>query len=70
MARMAPDSKSPARRTWPLSALWSAVAIGLLLTFAVVINIIVGRTIHWDIVAGLGIAGFIALTLGRQFQKI
>ncbi len=49
---------------------FSAVAVALVLTVAVVVNLAIGRIIHWDIVSVLGTIGFVFLTIGRKYKTI
>ena len=44
--------------------------MAILLFVAVVLNVIVGRVIHWEIVTGLGILGFVFLSIGRRYRTI
>ncbi len=54
---------------------WSRAGAGVLLSLtvvlalAVVFNVAIGRTIHWDIVALLGGAGFVGLTLAFRYVR-
>lgn len=63
------EDKSP-NRSWPTSVLWSAVAMAVLLFVAVGVNVLIGRVIHWEIVTGLGVLGFIFLSIGRRYRTI
>jgi hypothetical protein len=49
---------------------FSAVAVALVLTVAVVVDLAIGRVIHWDIVSVLGTIGFVFLTVGRKYKTI
>jgi len=50
--RKARYARTTARRIWANSVIWAVVAVGLMLTFAVVVNsFIPNRVIHWNRVA-------------------
>jgi len=53
-------------RQWTLSILWAVVVAAVMLTFAVVMNQWIGRTIHWDWVVIFGSMAFIGLRIGRK----
>ena len=53
-------------REWTMSVLWAVVVTAVILTFAVVVNQLIGRTIHWDWVAIFGSMAFIGLSIGRK----
>lgn len=55
-----------APRGWPVAISWGVVITVVMLTFAVVVNIWVGRTIHWDWVAAFGTVSFLGLSIGRR----
>ena len=59
-----------AYRTWLGALAFSAIAVAVVLTIAVVANLAIGRVIHWDIVSVLGTIGFVVLTIGRKFKSI
>jgi hypothetical protein len=44
--------------------------VAALLTLAVVVNLILGRVIHWNIITGLGVQGFVFLSIGRRYRTI
>lgn len=44
--------------------------MALVLTVAVVVDLAIGRVIHWDIVSVLGTIGFVFLTVGRKYKTI
>ncbi len=52
--------------SWTRALLWGAALTGAILATAVAGNLALGRTIHWDIVAGIGIAGLVSLTVSRR----
>ncbi len=64
------DSGDASNRPWPNSVAWSAITMAILLFVAVVLNVIVGRVIHWEIVTGLGVLGFVFLSIGRRYRTI
>ena len=57
-------------RTWLGVLAFSAIAVVVVLTIAVIANLAIGRIIHWDIVSVLGTIGFVFLTIGRKFKSI
>ncbi len=57
-------------RDWPIAIGWGVVITGVMLVFAVVVNIWIGRTIHWDWVAGFGFLSFMGLSVGRRARII
>lgn len=57
-------------RSWISALVFSALAIAIVLTVAVVVNLAIGRVIHWDIVTVLGVIGFLFLTIGRKFKTV
>ena len=44
--------------------------MALVLTVAVVVDLAIGRVIHWDIVSVLGTIGFVFLTVRRKYKTI
>ena len=57
-------------REWPLPIVWAAVVIAVMLTFAVIMNLWIGRTIHWDWVAIFGSMAFIGMSIGRKARTL
>ena len=55
-------------RAWVPSVVYSAIAIGAMLLLAVVVNDLIGRTIHWDWVAYFGSLAFIGMSTGRRIH--
>ncbi len=53
-------------RGWPIALGWGVVITVVILVFAVMVNIWIGRTIHWDWVAGFGALSFAGLSVGRR----
>jgi hypothetical protein len=49
---------------------FSAMAVAIVLAVAVIVNLAIGRIIHWDIVSVFGIIGFIFLTIGRRYRTV
>ncbi|MBT3943640.1 MAG: hypothetical protein HOC77_13470 [Chloroflexi bacterium] len=55
------------QRPWPISIVWAVVAVGIMLTFAVVVNsFIPNRAIHWDWVALMMVFGSAAGAWARR----
>ena len=54
-------------RSWQFSLLWAAVIVGIGIIASATINPQFGRAVHWDWMAGVAPAGFIALTIA--FRK-
>ena len=48
-------------RNWPQTALLAAIAVGLTLAVSATVNPLLGRSIHWDWVAGIAPVSFGAL---------
>ena len=55
-----------APRDWLWALSWGIVVTVVMLVFAVVVNQWIGRTIHWDWVAGFGFLSFTGLSVGRR----
>ncbi|HJM53072.1 MAG TPA: hypothetical protein QGI07_03470 [Dehalococcoidia bacterium] len=56
--RKARRSRLAIRRSWPASIIWAIVVVGLMFTFAVVVNsFISNRAIHWDWAAAMMVLG-------------
>ena len=53
-------------RGWPIAISWGVALTAAMLVFAVVVNIWIGRTIHWDWVAGFGALSLAGLSAGRR----
>ncbi len=53
-------------RSWISAIAWSLAVTAALIGVAVGLNLILGRTIHWDIVSILGAAGLVVFVLGRR----
>ena len=58
------------RHSWIKALAWSALVVAALLGIALVVNLLLGRRIHWDIVSIMGAAGFVVLTLGRRIGYV
>ena len=54
-------------RSWQVSLLWAAVIVSIGIVASATINPLFGRFVHWDWMAVVAPAGFIALTLA--FRK-
>lgn len=53
-------------RSWVSALAWSLAVTAALIAVAVGVNLILGRTIHWDIIAILGATGLVVFGLGRR----
>jgi hypothetical protein len=62
------DSTAPLP-TWPAAAARSALAVGLILPAALVLNVLIGRTIHWDIAGAIAALAFVVLTLAYRYAR-
>lgn len=67
MSEVSKEKKAPL--SWSRAAAGAALALAVVLTVAIVFNVAIGRTIHWDIVAALGGAGFLGLTLAFRYAR-
>ncbi len=54
---------------WNRAGAGAPLSLTAVLFLAVVFNVAIGRTIHWDIVALLGGAGFVGLTLAFRYVR-
>ena len=54
---------------WNRAGAGALLSLPVLLSLAVVFNVAIGRTIHWDIVAVLGGVGFGGLTLAFRYVR-
>ncbi len=68
--RQATDWETRTLRPWAASVAWSITAIVLVLTIAVVVNLAIGRVIHWEIVGVSAALGFVFLSIGRRYRTI
>ena len=57
-------------RGWLASAAYGVVFTALLLAFAVIVNRLIGRTIHWDWVAIFGSLALIGIVVGRRIRVL
>ncbi|MDA1258869.1 MAG: hypothetical protein O3C10_13670 [Chloroflexi bacterium] len=65
--RKAGRARAVVQRPWLSSSVWAVVVVGLMLTFAVVVNsFIPNRAIHWDWVAAMMVFGSGGLTWARR----
>ncbi len=55
-----------APREWLAAIGYGIVLTVVMLVFAVAVNTWIGRTIHWDWVAGFGFLAFAGLSVGRR----
>ena len=53
-------------RSWVSALAWSLAVTAALIAVAVGVNLILGRTIHWDIIAILGATGLVVFGLGLR----
>ena len=54
---------------WNRAGAGAVLSLTVVLFLAVVFNVAIGRTIHWDIVALLGGVGFVGLTLAFRYVR-
>ncbi len=54
---------------WNRAGAGALLSLTVVLFLVVVFNVAIGRTIHWDIVALLGGAGFVGLTLAFRYVR-
>ena len=54
---------------WNRAGAGAILSLAVLVALAVVLNVAIGRTIHWDIVAVLGGVGFGGLTLAFRYVR-
>ena len=54
---------------WSRAGAGALLSLTAVLALAVVFNVAIGRTIHWDIVAVLGGVGFGGLTLAFRYVR-
>lgn len=52
-----------ASRSWFVSLRWAAVVVGIAVALSAVLNPLIGRTVHWDWMAGLSPTLLIVLTI-------
>jgi hypothetical protein len=54
---------------WNRAGAGALLSLTVVLFLAIVFNVAIGRTIHWDIVAVLGGVGFAGLTLAFRYVR-
>lgn len=54
---------------WKRAGAGALLSLTVVLFLAVVFNVAIGRTIHWDIVALLGGVGFVGLTPAFRYVR-
>ncbi len=54
---------------WNRAGAGALLSLAVLLALSVVLNVAIGRTIHWDIVAVLGGVGFVGLALAVRYVR-
>ena len=57
-------------RSWLASVAYGLVVTALLLAFAVIVNRLIGRTIHWDWVAIFGSLALVGIIAGRRLRVL
>ena len=57
------QANGPTVRRWRTSVVWAAVFVGAGVALSATVNPLLGRTIHWDWMAGLAPTLFIALAV-------
>jgi hypothetical protein len=55
--------------SWPRAAARALVAVAVILPAALVLNVLLGRTIHWDIAGAIAALGFVVLTLAFRYAR-
>lgn len=63
------EEQTGLRASWRASAARALFAMGLILPVALVLNAVIGRTIHWDIAAIIAVLGFLGLTLAYRHAR-
>ena len=54
---------------WSRAAAVGFLGLAVVLPLAILFNVAIGRTIHWDIVAVIGGIGFLGLTLAFRYVR-
>ncbi len=54
---------------WNRAGAGALLSLTVVLFLAVVFNVAIGQTIHWDVVALLSGAGFVGLTLAFRYVR-
>ena len=57
------ETAGPKIRRWRISIVWAAVFVGAGVAISATVNPLLGRTIHWDWMAGLAPTLFIVLAV-------
>ncbi len=55
--------------TWPAAAARALLAVALILPAALVLNVLIGRTIHWDIAGAIAALALVVLTLAYRYAR-
>ena len=58
-----PQSRKGAPRSWAVSLFIATAIVGVAIILSATINPLFGRSVHWDWMAVLAPAGFVALTI-------
>jgi hypothetical protein len=62
-------TKGRATQSWRRAAGTALLALAVILPLAIGINVAIGRTIYWDIVAALSGLGLMGLTLAFRYSR-
>ena len=55
--------------SWTAAAARALFAVAVILPAALALNLLIGRTIHWDIAGAIAALGFVALTLAFRYAR-
>lgn len=55
--------------SWPGAVARALLAVAVILPTALVLNALIGRTIHWDIAGAIAALGFVVLTLAFRYAR-
>ena len=64
------DAPAILDRGWLVSVFWAALIIGIGIALSAIINPILGRSVHWDWMAGLAPTLFVVLTLAIRWRRV
>ncbi len=64
-----PSTKQRTPLPWSRAGVGAFLALAIILPLAIVFNVAIGRTIHWDIVAALSGIGFLGMTLAFRYAR-
>ena len=54
---------------WPSAVARALLAVGLILPGALVMNVLIGRMIHWDIAGAIAALALVVLTLTYRYAR-